>query len=304
AGGTVVLFRVVPRAVPCGAAGALPAARRARPRVVRGGALAPPASRRGGGRRADVGRGASSPRPAGAPAPLLPHLPDARRSAVPRSEARSVATAAGLDLLLRSRSHGRQLRRGPGPRDERARMALDLVRSDVERRARVHAARRHGSDAGRLRARRHGHLPERVPPQPGRLGSAGQAVGRAPLGRALPPSRRADGPGAAASAGPRRRRDDPALAASALARVAAPCVHALPPSSASASRRSRSTSASPRRRWLPGPSAPRWPTPASRRPTSTGSVSTTSNRPRSVTPPPSSVWITCASSRRTATVAG
>ena len=167
----VVVCRVVPPGVPRRAAGALPAVGRARARVVRGGALEPPAPGRPGGRRADAGRRACPPGPAGAPAPLLPDLPDARRSAIPRSEARSVAAAAGLDLLLRSRSGRRQLRRGPGPGDERAWMALHVVRSHVERRARAHAAWRHGSDPRRLRARRHGHLPERMPPQPGCLGA-------------------------------------------------------------------------------------------------------------------------------------
>ena len=63
------------------------------------------------------------------PAPLPAHLPDARRPALSRPATRPVAAPARIDLLVRARSGRRQLRRGPRAHDERARLAVDVVRA-------------------------------------------------------------------------------------------------------------------------------------------------------------------------------
>jgi len=92
-----------------------------------------------------------------AAAALHAHLPHARRSAVSRSLARPLGACARIDLLLRPRSDRRQLRRGAGAGDERARLALDVVGPFVERRARAHVAVRLAADSRDQRARGYRH---------------------------------------------------------------------------------------------------------------------------------------------------
>ena len=110
--GTVVYAADFVADVPRRAARAL---RAPRPVALASGARRRATSARGSARRTT--RPAERARPPRAPrasASLPPHLPDARRPAVPRPGARPVGAPARLDLLLRARSGRRQLRRGPG----------------------------------------------------------------------------------------------------------------------------------------------------------------------------------------------
>src|SRR5207244_706114 len=159
--------------------------------------------------------------PAGAPAPLPPRLPDARRPALPGSEPRAVAAPAGLDLLVRARSDPRQLRRGARARHERARVAVDLVGPPVERGARADAARRARPDARDRRARRHRHLSFRMPARVRGLGGARQGVRGAGGSGSLPPARRRRRGEARGPEGSRRGRAHPTVAARALAALKA-----------------------------------------------------------------------------------
>src|SRR5213076_1886199 len=124
-GGPVALRARLPGRVPRRAARALRAHRPPGARLVRGGGILPRQARER--RRQDGACRARARDPPGAPAPLPPRLPDARRPALPGPEPRAVAAPARLDLLLRPRPDRWQLRRGARARHERARVAVDLV---------------------------------------------------------------------------------------------------------------------------------------------------------------------------------
>src|SRR5262249_31329587 len=182
-----------------------------------GRALVSPAARPG---RRRVARGAGAPGAPRAAAALLPHLSHARRSALSRSATRSVAAPARIDLLLRSRSRRRELRRGPRAHDERARLALDVVGPAIEGGARAYDAGNRGADAGRLRDGRPRHLSDRMPAQLRPERRAREAMGGARVGRPLPVPGRARGREISAPAGSGGGRDHPAVVARALARLA------------------------------------------------------------------------------------
>src|SRR5262245_20993454 len=211
-GGRLALRAGLRRRVPGRAACTLRAHRPARARLVRGGGVLP---REAEGRRPERG-GAHARDAAGPPAPISARLPDARRSALPRPAPRPVAAPARLHLLVRTGPGPRELRRGDRTRDERPRLALDVVGARLECRAGADAARRRAADARRRGASRHRHLSRRVPPGLRRVGGARQGLRRARGRRPLSPSGERRG---RRSTEARGGRGDPPVAARALARV-------------------------------------------------------------------------------------